>query len=114
MKFTWLVTNEATHAMVAKRKLANPIQVCLVIVPSLKRLNSVNFVPITCSILIANGALPFAEPSFTLTLEGEGVSLTKTVGLLVGENEVAGWSVERIPEIQKQEMANKLSLKSPT
>ena len=99
MKFTWLVTNEATTPWSPSVSLQTDSGLFGDCTFS-ETVELGQFVPITCSILIANGALPFAEPSFTLTLEGEGVSLTKTVGLLVGENEVAGWSVERIPEFK--------------
>lgn len=99
MKFTWLVTNEATtpwSPSVSLRTDSGLFGDCTFS----ETVEIGQFVPVICSILIANGALPFAEPSFTLTLEGNGVSLSKTVGLLVGENEVAGWSVGSIPEFK--------------
>ena len=99
MEFTWLVTNEATTPWSPSVSLQTDSGLFGDCTFS-ETVELSQFVPVTCSILIANGALPFAEPSFTLTLEGEGVTLTKTVGLLVGENEVAGWSVGSVPEFK--------------
>ena len=97
MEFTWLVTNEATTTWNPSVNLQTDDGLfgdCSIS----KEVEANQFVPLVCNILIANGALPFAEPSFTLTLEDGGVTLTQTVGLLVAENEVAGWDVGSIPK----------------
>ena len=96
MKFTWLVTNTADTTWTPSVSLETDNGLfgdCSI--PGGIDINQ--FVPVSCNILIANGALPFAEPSFTITLEGGGVALSQTVGLLVAENEVASWKVDSVP-----------------
>ena len=96
MEFTWLVSNDATTPWTPSVSL----QTGSGLFGDCSFSATVEFnqlVPLKCSILIANGAAPLTEPSFTVTLEGEDVLLTQTIGLLVGENEIVEWEVESIP-----------------
>ncbi len=96
MKFTWLLTNTADVTWTPSVSLQTDDGLfgdCSIS----SAVGTNQFVPVSCSVLIANGALPLAEPSFTLTLDGGGVALSQTVGLLVAENEVASWEVDNVP-----------------
>ena len=92
--FTWLASNSADVEWSPEVSIAlgqGLFGECLDVEPL--ALNEV--APVVCTVLIPASMAPLSEPSFSITLAGNGVEQTELVGLYVASVMEASWVQER-------------------